>query len=88
MDRHLQYRWQALLRPVTYLVSKVTGHVSTEASRGQTGPRVTRGDKARHLYLWGDGQQRQVTFVHVTIGRILRSAISNGIINMIIILEF
>ena len=39
----------------------------------QTGPRVTRGDKARHLYLWGDGQQRQVTFVHVTISHFLRS---------------
>jgi len=39
----------------------------------QTGPRVTRGDKARHLYVWGDGQQWRVTFVHVTIGRFLRS---------------
>ena len=39
----------------------------------QTGPRVTRGDKARHLYLWGDGQQWQVTFVRVTIGHFLHS---------------
>ena len=88
MDRHIQCRWQALLRPVTYPVSKVTGHVSAEASRGPNWSEVTHGDKACHLYLWGDGQQRQVTFVHVTIGRILRSAISNGIINMVIILEF
>ena len=42
----------------------------------QTGPRVMRGDKARHLYLWGDGQQRQVIFVHVTIGRFLCSVIN------------
>ena len=40
----------------------------------QTDPRVTREDKARHLYLWGDGQQWKVTFAHVTIGRFLRSA--------------
>jgi hypothetical protein len=73
VDRHLQSRRRALLRPVTYPISKVTGHVSAEASRGPNWSEVTRGDKARHLYLWDDGQQWRVTFVHVTIGRFLRS---------------
>ena len=50
------------------------GHVSTEASRGLNWSEVTCGDKARQLYLWDDWQQRQITFVHVTIGRFIRSA--------------
>jgi hypothetical protein len=62
-----------MLLPVTYPVSKVTGHVSGEASRGPNWSKVTCGDKVRHLYLWGDGQQRQITFVHVTIGRFLHN---------------
>ena len=71
MDHHLQSRWQALLGPVTYPV--VTATFLPRPREAQTGPRVMRRDKARHLYLWGDGQQRRVTFVHVTIGRFLHS---------------
>jgi len=34
---------------------------------------LARPRKARHLYWWGDGQQLQVTFVDVTIGRFFHS---------------
>ena len=62
-----------MLLPVTYTVSKVTGHVSGEASRGPNWSEVMHGDKGCHLYLWGDGQQLQVIFVDVTIGRFFHS---------------
>ena len=54
-------------------LSKVSGYVSGEASQGPNLSEVTRGDKARHLYWWGDKQQLQAIFVNVTIGRFLPS---------------
>ena len=49
---------------------------------------MTHEYKARYLYLWGDGQQLQVTFMRVTIGRFLRSVpIQNIYLNTTVVVQ-